>query len=319
LKLSWVYDKVLLMQKLTIIYYPQELGAQYGGTNLAPELIKNLGLEQQLTDSNFDIVEVKSVDCGNRQDLQPLPEDRPFIASIIRSSEQAAEITDEATKEQSTVVTVGGDHTVNLGVFSGAATATSGDIGMIYIDAHGDMNTPESSSSHNVHGMHLAALLGHGTQDMVNVYKQGTKLKPGNLLHVGGKDLDQFEIDLIKSESIATYSVDDVVVDGLKPLFRKIDELVSRVNNIWVSFDLDSIDQQFAPGVGIPNRGGLSYRESMAICDYIAKTCNLTGLDVVECNPPKDVDNNTSKLAIEVILRLLGSKNGQYAQYMKNI
>lgn len=306
-------------KKLSIIYVPLELGAKYGGTDLAPQAIRDAGLEPKLVSAGFDVEDSWMVECASRGQLDPVPRDRPFVKEIVRVGEVSAELVKNVIDDGQVALVIGGDHSVNLGAFSGAAAAAKGDIGMIYIDAHGDINTPATSTSHNVHGMHLAALLGFGTDDMINVYGYGAKLKSANLLHIAGKDLDQPEIDLIKNENIANYSINNLLVDGLKPLFKMIDDLAGRVDNIWVSFDLDSVDEQFAPGVGIQNKGGLTYRETAVICDYIAQKCNVIGLDIVECNPPKDVDNKTAALAVEVALRLLGSSAGQYFDYMKNV
>jgi len=309
----------IMSKNIKIIYVPIELGAKYGGTDKAPGVFKKLGFEQTLQGNGFT-TEAQDIECKISNDLQPEPVDRPYVAEIINISEQSAALTKQAISDNQIVVAVGGDHTVDLGVFSGASSALgSEDIGLIYIDAHGDMNTPASSTSHNVHGMHLAALLGHGTDDMINVCQPKVKLKSENLLHIGASDLDQFEVDLMKSENIPNYSVNDILMNGLAPLTKMIYDLASRASSIWVSFDLDSIDQTLAPGVGIPNPGGLTYREIRLIASYVAARCNVVGIDIVECNPPQDVDDKTVKLGIEIATNLLGGSSNQYSQYMNKI
>ncbi len=307
------------MKKLSLVYVPLEVGAKYGGTQQAPELFKNLGLEQQLQSQDFEVANSQTVECTPRDQLQPTPEDRPYIEEILRVNNQVAQATQQAVNNQQIVVGVGGDHSINLGFMAGASAAVNGDIGLIYIDAHGDMNTPESSTSHNVHGMHLAALMGFGTQDMINCYQPGVKLPANQLLHVAGKDLDQFEKELIKQENIVNYSIDDIQLHGLNNLLPLINDLNNRVSNIWVSFDLDAIDLTYAPGVGIPNKGGLTYREATTICRYIANNTNLVGFDIVECNPPRDIDNQTAQVGIDLIFNLLGGDSLQYSEYMANL
>lgn len=303
-------------KKPSIIYVPLELGAKYGGTDAAPNKYKELGLGDALSSAGVEIVESVDIACKLRNDLVPEPADRPFIEEILSVNTVVADKVVQAVNQQATPVVIGGDHSVNLGAFAGASSAVSGSIGMIYIDAHADANTPESSTSHNVHGMHLAALMGFGSDDMVNFHGEGAKLDSTNLLHVAGKDFDEFEVSLFKEENISNYSIQDIVMYGLSPLAKQIKELASRVDNIWVSFDLDSVDSEYAPGVGIPARGGLTYREAINICSFIAEECNVVGFDIVECNPPRDIDDKTAKLGIEIATRLLGSKQGDYSEYM---
>lgn len=295
---------------------PLELGAKYGGTDAAPNKYKELGLEGAVSGAGVEIVESVDVACKSRGELAPEPADRPFIEEILSVNTAVADKVAQAVSQQFMTFVIGGDHSINLGAFAGASSVVGGSLGMIYIDAHADANTPESSTSHNVHGMHLAALMGFGSDDMVNFYGEGAKLDPANLLHVAGKDFDEFEVNLFKEQDISNYSIQDIVMHGLSSLAKQIKELASRVDNIWVSFDLDSVDSEYAPGVGIPARGGLTYREAINICSFIAEECSVIGFDIVECNPPRDIDDKTAKLGIEIAIRLLGSKQGDYAEYM---
>ena len=191
------------------------------------------------------------------------------------------------------------------------------DLGVFWCDAHTDMNTPDSSPSGNIHGMHLAALMGFGPDELVNVYGQGPALQKSRLLHIGGSDLDPAEVELIERENLDTFTLLDLLSFGLAPLFRKIDELARQVPNIWVSLDLDVIDQIYAPGAGMPTRGGLTYREIAAIATYVGQKCNVVGIDIVEYNPLQDEDRKTAELGIELIAKFLGTNYSWYTNYME--
>jgi arginase len=204
-----------------------------------------------------------------------------------------------------------------LGLFSGVSAAVKGDIGMIYFDAHGDMNTHETSMTGNIHGMDLAALMGFGHTKLVNAYKDGAKFKPENLLHIGGCDFDQAELDLVEREQLQMFGIDDLLANGMRPLLQMIDNLQKRVSNVYISLDLDSIDSLYAPGAGMPNQGGLSYREIVALANYIGKRCNVVGIDVVEYNPLQDVQQKTAELGIELIARFLGKNYSWYSNYLE--
>lgn len=189
---------------------------------------------------------------------------------------------------------------------------------MIYLDAHGDMNTDQTTMTGNIHGMHLASLMGFGATELAQVYGEQTKLPKDNLLHIGGCDWDQSELDLIKDEGLKAFTLLDVMSHGLAPLLKMIDELAERVANIWISLDLDVIDKMYAPGAGMPNAGGLTYREVAAIAEYAGKKCNVIGIDVVEYNPLQDIDHKTAELGIELIAKFLGSNYSWYTNYLES-
>jgi arginase len=179
------------------------------------------------------------------------------------------------------------------------------------------MNTDETTLSGNIHGMHLASLMGFGAPELANAYREGVKLPKENLLHIGGSDFDQAELDLIERENLQAFTLFDLLSSNLAPLLKMIDDLASRVPNIWISLDLDSIDRIYAPGAGMPNPKGLSYREIATIAEYIGKKCNVVGVDVVEYNPLQDEQNKTAELGIELIAKFLGKEYSWYTGYME--
>lgn len=302
---------------VVLIGCPLDLGSENLGVDIGPEAFREKGIIYKLTAPGLRIIDKGNIDCNDRSQLQIVDTNTPYLDEILRVNKLLAEQTEKHLKADYRVVVLGGDHSVNLGAYAGAATAFNGELGLIYLDAHGDINTPQTSISHNIHGMHLAALLGFGNSEMINLYKVGTKLPKENLLHVGGSDFDKAEVDLVRKENLVCFSMMNLLADGLGPLLKLIDELNNRVKSIWVSFDLDVIDSVYAPGVGIPNQGGLTYREVAAITEYIGQNCNVVGLDLVEYNPLKDREGITAELGIEIIAKLLGSNYSWYTNYMQ--
>ena len=303
-------------RKIRIIGAPLDLGAEELGVDKGPAAIRERGIISKLTSAGLEVDDEGDLQAMKRDALEVGDPELPYVQEIARISTELAKKVERSLQANEKVVVIGGDHSVNLGAFSGAAAAFDEPVGLIYIDAHGDMNTPETSLSHNIHGMHLASLMGFGPEVMTQLYKPTTKLKKENMLHIGGASLDPPEIELIKSENLMTFSIQDLLRHGMGKLFDMIDELAGRVDRVWVSVDLDAIDSVYAPGVGIPNQGGLNYREIAALCNYIAEKCNVIGLDLAEYNPNFDKEDRTAELSIEIIAKLLGTDYSWYTNYM---
>lgn len=301
----------------TLIGVPLDLGAENLGVDIGPDAFRYQRIIQKLTSAGFDISDAGNVTVKERKDAQVGDDPRlKYCDEIITVSEQTAQLTEEAVSTGCKAITIGGDHSLTLGAFAGASAAVNGDIGLIYFDAHGDMNTDETTLSGNIHGMHVASLMGFGSKRLVNVHGDGAKLDKVNLLHIGGSDWDQAELDLIERENLRAFTLFDLLTQGMGPLIEMIDELNSRVNNVYVSLDLDCIDKIYAPGAGMPNAKGMSYREMAVLAEYIGKHCNVVGVDVVEYNPLQDEQNKTAELGIELIARFLGKEYSWYANYM---
>lgn len=301
----------------TLIGVPLDLGAENLGVDIGPDAFRYQRVIQKLTGVGFDVSDAGNVTVKERKDAEQGDDPRlKYCDEIIAVSEQTAQLTEEAVSTGCKAITIGGDHSLTLGAFAGASAAVNGDIGLIYFDAHGDMNTDETTLSGNIHGMHVASLMGFGSQRLVNVHGNGAKLDKTNLLHIGGSDWDQAELDLIERENLQAFTLFDLLTQGMGPLIEMIDELNSRVNNVYVSLDLDCIDKIYAPGAGMPNAKGMSYREMAVLAEYIGKHCNVVGVDVVEYNPLQDEQNKTAELGIELIARFLGKEYSWYANYM---
>lgn len=303
--------------KATIIGIPLDLGAENLGVDIGPSALRYQNIIPRLDKSGISVTDMVDIFCNPREKLSVGNPKLRYLDEVERVSQESARITRKFIKKGEKIIAIGGDHSINLGVVSGASVAFNGDLGMIYIDAHADFNTHKTTLSGNIHGMHVASLVGLGSEKLANIYRAGAKLKREHLLLVGGKDFDAGEEKLLKKENINCFTMMDLLASGLNPLLGLIDDLTQRVKNIWVSVDLDAIDSIYAPGVGIPNNGGLTYREIAAICKYIGKNCNVVGLDVVEYNPLRDIEQKTAQLAIELTAKLLGTDYSWYTKYME--
>lgn len=301
---------------VTIIGVPLDLGAENLGVEKGPEALRNQGVASKLEGVGFKVATLPDIEVRPRSELSVGNQKLRYLDEIVRVNEELAAKVDELIKSNSKVVVLGGDHSVNLGAFSGASVALDGNLGLIYFDAHGDMNTDQTTLSGNIHGMHLASLMGFGAKELVNVHGQHVKLDKHNLLHIGGSDLDEAEWELARNEQLNIFTLFDLLTQSLGPLISKIDEIAARMANIWISLDLDSIDQIYAPAAAMPNAKGLLYREIATITEYIGNHCNVVGVDVVEYNPLQDHQNTTAELAIELIAKLLGKNYSWYTSYL---
>lgn len=305
-----------MSDQITIIGVPLDLGAENLGVNFGPQAYRANGIVSKLQSVGFTVKDLGDIECADRRSLKIDDKKQRYAKEIIKINENLAKQVHDSVNNGEKVAVLGGDHSLNLGTVSGASIAFRGDLGLIYLDAHGDMNTRDTTLSGNVHGMHLASLLGFGSDDLKNVFGKGAKIAKQNLLHIGGCDLDQAEIDLIENENLNAFTMLDLLRYNLNPLIGLIDKLNSQVSNVWVSLDLDAIDSIYAPGAGMPNPKGLTYREVVAIAEYVGKNCNVVGIDVVEYNPLQDEKLKTAELATELIAKFLGKGYSWYSNYL---
>jgi arginase len=296
---------------------PLDLGAENLGVGMGADTFRYQGIVPKLESAGLRVTDRGNVPVKDRKEVSMGDPKLRRLDEIVRVSEATAALTDQAVRAGNRAIVLGGDHSICLGAVAGASTALSGTLGLIYFDAHGDMNTHETTLTGNIHGMHLASLMGFGAPQLAKVYGPQPKIAKENLLHIGGCDFDEAELALVARENLQTFSMMDLMVHGLAPLLPMIDDLASRVDHLWVSLDLDAIDAVYAPGAGMPNKKGLTYREVAAIADYIGKKGTVVGIDVVEYNPLQDESGKTAELAIELIATFLGKEYSWYNHYLQ--
>lgn len=305
-----------LKGEVSVLGIPLDLGKDAVGTDGGANELREHGLIKILQETGLEVKDLGDIKCPDRTMAEVGEAKAKYLEPIAAVAEKTAAAIYDEVKAGKKVIALGGDNTISLGSLSGASAALDGELGVIWIDAHGDINTVETSLSGNVHGMPIAAMLGLGHPKLTNIFKTGQKIKPENLVFVGLKDLDQAEIDLIRKLNINSVTMLQIAEKGLQPAFEAIKELQKKVKNIWVCLDIDSMDEECAPGTPMATKGGLSYRESVSLAKFIGKTCEVVGIDVSELSPALDKENRTAKLVIELITNYFGAESNWYTRYM---
>ena len=294
--------------QVCILGAPMDLGADRRGVDIGASAIRYAGLQDALQKLGYGVH-----DLGNITVAQP--ESRPvgnphlkYLELIAHSSEELATLVTEALQKGEFPLVLGGDHSVSLGSISGVARVHQ-DIGVLWVDAHGDFNTEGTTPSGNIHGMVLAALAGLGHERLTHLDGWSPKLSPSTIAIVGARALDREEQALLRAQHIAVFTMSDIDQRGISAIMHDALAVVGQHGNpIHLSLDMDALDPQEAPGVGTPVRGGLSYREAHLAMEMLADTNRLVSMDVVEVNPILDRENATAQLAVELVLSALGKK-----------
>ena len=201
---------------------------------------------------------------------------------------------------------LGGDHSIAIGTVGGVTHA--GEVGLLWIDAHGDFNTPGTSTSQNVHGMALATLLGNGPEELISIGRPGLKVKPEHVVLVGTRDLDPQEREMLRQSGCTVFTMREIDEVGINAVLRQAVARFDHLARIHLSLDLDVMDPIEAPGVGTPSPGGLTYREGQLIMEMLADTRKVQSVDIVEINPILDIQNRTAQVAVNLLASLFGKK-----------
>jgi arginase len=296
-------------REVTVIGGTLDLGAGRRGVDMGPSAIRYAGLEQQLADK----LGVRISDVGNV--ISPVAETTSMGDSHARYLDQILDLCDrlsllvaEAAGTGALPLVLGGDHSVALGSLVGMAKARGGPGGVVWVDAHGDLNTPKTSPSGNVHGMVLAAALGRAGD---RFRREGWPLPAVELdkvALVGVRSLDEGERQLLHELDAMVFTMSEVDRIGIEPCMREALAHASGAAFLHVSLDIDVVDPDYAPGVGTPVRGGLSYREAHLAMETVAESALLDSMDVVEVNPILDRENATGQLAVELVASALGAR-----------
>jgi arginase len=235
-----------------------------------------------------------------------------YLQEIAETCQDIAKTVEKSLTEGFLPVVLGGDHSIAAGVAAGVAGHFRKDkkqIGYLWLDAHGDMNTPDSSPSGNIHGMPLAAIMGYGADELVNLGGFKPKAEPGNIVIVGARDLDAQERRIVKKSGIHVFTMRDIDERGMREVMADaLKYAMDDTDGIAVSLDMDFVDPADAPGVGTPVRGGVTYREAHLAMEMIADSEAMVSLEVVEINPILDEHNRTALLGVELVLSGLGQK-----------
>jgi len=296
-------------QKVSIFGVPMDLGASKLGATGGPDAIRRAGIPKALEKMGFETLYDDDVDVPERPDDQGNAKTR-FKKEIVKVCEELAEAVYQAHKKESFPITLGGDHSLAMGSVAGSwkhYKEKKESIGLIWVDAHGDMNTPDTSPSGNIHGMPLASLLGLGDKKLIGIGGKGPKVKARNVALIGIRDLDENEKHNLRETGVHVFTMKEIDRYGMPRVCERAIEAASdQTDGIHVSFDIDAADPALAVGTGTKARGGLTYRECHLFMEMMADSEMLCGLDLVEVNPLEDAYNQTAVLASELIQSALG-------------
>ena len=296
-----------MTKAIRIFGVPMDLGQQRRGVDMGPSAVRYAGLNSRLRALGYDVF-----DNGNLS--VPLPENELPDTSHARHLQSIASVCREVYEEayscverNESAVFLGGDHSISIGTVS-AMTAQGDGVGLIWVDAHGDFNTPAITPSGNVHGMALATLLGHGAPELTGIGRPSAKIKGSATVLFGARDLDPAERVALRDSGILVLTMRTIDELGLAAAARQALDYLGPLPRLHVSLDMDALDPLEAPGVGTPVPGGLSLREAHLLMEILADTRKLGSLDIVEVNPILDDRNRTARLSVDLAASLFGQR-----------
>ena len=298
--------------KIRIIGVPMDLGASRRGVDMGPSALRVAGLQSRLKQLGRHVEDAGNITVPQAEE-QPYGERKArYLEEISQTCKSLAETVRRTLDENMLPLVLGGDHSIAVGTLAGVAAHFSKEgkrIGVVWLDAHGDMNTPESSPSGNVHGMPLAAIMGSGPPELTDLAGLKSMVEPRQVALVGTRDLDAKERRFAKESGVHIFTMRDIDERGMREVMSEALRFAADdTAGIAVSLDMDFIDPSDAPGVGTPVRGGVTYREAHLALEMIADSRAMISFELVEINPVIDLHNTTATLGVELMLSGLGKK-----------
>lgn len=287
-------------------------GSELGAVAIRLANFRGKRVVQHIKDLGYEVNDYGDLNIPSPEQEAKAGDNPRYLQEMVKACAVMSEAVKKILSDGNFPIILGGDHSIAMGTFSGMSSffrAEGREIGLIWFDAHADMNTPETSPSGNLHGMPLAALLGHGAESLVNLEGFAPKINPKHLAHIGARDLDLGEKQMIRKLGIRDqfFTMSDIDRRGMTECVEKAIEIASRARDGFaVTFDVDIIDPRFAPGSGTLVRGGVTYREAHLALEMIAERGGMSSFEIVEVNPTLDTSNITVELAGELILSALG-------------
>jgi len=293
-----------------IIGVPLAYGASMAGVELGPAALRVARLVRRITQLGYKVRDLGDLEVEEEQSTPAAGDKLKYVAQISRTCQELAQKVEEVLNANELPVVLGGDHSIAIGSLAGFSSHCrkhEQQPGLIWFDAHADMNTPESSPSGNIHGMPLAVSLGYGAPQLTNIGGFVPKLDPQYWGHIGARDIDRGERELVRALGIRFMTMREIDERGMRACLDEAIEIASRASGGYaVTFDVDALDPGDAPGSGTLVRGGLTYREAHLAMEKIAEAGGMRSLEVVEINTALDVNNKTADLGVELILSALG-------------
>lgn len=298
-----------MKKQISIIGVPMDLGQMRRGVDMGPSAIRYAGVTERLENLDYEIEDLGDIQIGRPEPLKSNGEDNlRNLKAVADGSEKLAGTIDEVINAGRFPLVFGGDHSIAIGTLAGVSKHYK-NLGVIWYDAHGDLNTADTSPSGNIHGMPLAASLGLGHPALTGIAGYSPKVKPENIVIIGARSLDEGEKSLIKELGIKVYTMHEIDRLGMTAVMEQtIDYLKEKTDGVHLSLDLDGLDPHDAPGVGTPVIGGISYRESHLAMEMLAERKLITSAEFVEVNPILDEKNKTASVAVALMGSLFGEK-----------
>ena len=297
---------------IAIIGAPLDLGAGRRGVDMGPSAMRVANINKRIAALGYEVEDLGNVPVEQPESLPEGPRHAKYLPQIAATCQRLAVMVEQAAEEEKAPLVMGGDHSIAIGSVAGMAQhfrKKKKRMGLLWIDAHADMNTPQTSPSGNVHGMPLACCVGLGPEELTTLLGFSPKVQPRNVALVGLRDVDIMERPHVRGSGVRAFTMRDIDERGLRAV---MDQALGIVTNgtagFHASLDMDYVDPQYAPGVGTPVRGGATYREAHLAMEMICDSGHMVSMDVVEVNPVIDEVNRTADLAVELVMSALGKK-----------
>ncbi len=299
-------------QKVRIIGVPMDLGQSRRGVDMGPSALRVAGLQARIKQLGHTVEDIGNISVKQAEEMHYGEKHAKYLNEISETCKVLAETVQKSLDEGFLPLVLGGDHSIAVGVMSGVSAhfrKKEKQIGYVWLDAHGDMNTPDSSPSGNIHGMPLASVMGFGAPELVELLGFKPKVEPQNVVLIGIRDLDGQEKRLVKKSGVHVFTMRDIDERGMREVMSEALKFATDdTDGIAVSLDMDFVDPSDAPGVGTPVRGGVTYREAHLAMEMITDSEAMASLEVVEINPVIDEHNRTALLGVELVCSGLGKK-----------
>lgn len=298
----------LKIEKITIIGLPMDLGQNRRGVDMGPSAIRYAEVVEKLGSLGIDVEDLGDITIGRPEQLAASETKLNNLKEVTVGSRVLAEKVDAILGKNSFPLVLGGDHSIAIGTLAGASKHYE-NLGVIWFDAHGDLNTDETTPSGNIHGMSLAVSIGLGNDGLVNIHGYSPKIKPENIVIIGARSLDEGERELISSKEIKVFSMHEIDRRGMAAVMEEtIAFFKDKTDGVHLSVDMDALDPIDAPGVGTPVLGGITYRESHLAMEMLSESGIVTSAEFVEVNPILDEKNKTATVAVALMGSLFGEK-----------
>jgi arginase len=301
---------------IAIIGAPMDLGAGRRGVDMGPSAVRLAGLNEKLAALGYQVEDLGNVVVDQPESLPVGPSHARYLPQIAHTCARLADMVEKAANESKLPLVLGGDHSIAIGTVAGMSRyfrKRGRKLGLIWIDAHADMNTPESSPSGNVHGMPLACCTGLGPSELTHIAGYSPAVEPGSVAIIGLRSVDEIERLNVRGTGVHPFTMRDIDERGMHAVIEDAIQFATHgasreTGGFHLSFDMDAVDPADAPGVGTPVRGGITYREAHLAMELVCDSGLMASMEVVEVNPVIDEANRTALLAVELVMSALGKR-----------